>query len=216
MNDCMNAEIRDQLPDLLHERLDPATRALVMAHVETCADCRDELALLRGMQDMLTQSTPRVDVPRIVQSLPSSYAAPQKRWLSWRLAAAAAVIAVAGTSLTLIRNRDTSVPATDSLVGAATPVAPVDTQPTRSPERTVVATTNPVDSQRQPSHAVARGTDNAGGRELEMTGRLSELTNEELETLLKEIDEMEALPLTEPEPAVVPITTRRNVSTPGT
>jgi hypothetical protein len=54
------------------------------------------------------------------------------------------------------------------------------------------------------------------GQELEMTGRLSELTDDELELLLKEIDEMEALPLTEPEPAVVPITTKRAISTPGT
>ena len=36
MNDCPNAEIRDRLPDLLHDRLDPSARAAVTAHVATC------------------------------------------------------------------------------------------------------------------------------------------------------------------------------------
>ena len=48
MNDCQNAEMRDQLPDLLHERLAATERAVVMAHLDGCVDCRDELALLRS------------------------------------------------------------------------------------------------------------------------------------------------------------------------
>lgn len=215
MSDCVNAEIRDQLPDLLHERLDPAVRASVMAHVETCADCRAELALLRGMHDMFSNATPRVDMQRIAQSLPSPRVA-HRRWRSWGLAAAAAVIVVAGTSLTLIRNREVRVSPPDSLVSPAKAAAPADTQSTRAPDRAVAAAPNPVDSQRAAPKLVARGTTRVAGQELEMTGRLSELTDEELELLLKEIDEMEALPLTEPEPAVVPITTKRAISTPGT
>jgi len=42
VNDCVNAEIRDQLPDLVHERLDASALAIVMAHVDGCIDCRDE------------------------------------------------------------------------------------------------------------------------------------------------------------------------------
>ena len=53
MNDCPNAEIRDQLPDLLHDRLDASARAAVTAHVASCVDCRDELELLRGVHGML-------------------------------------------------------------------------------------------------------------------------------------------------------------------
>ena len=34
MTDCPNAEMRDRLPDLLHERLETSVRAAVMAHVE--------------------------------------------------------------------------------------------------------------------------------------------------------------------------------------
>ncbi len=70
MNDCPNAVIRDQLPDLLHERLDARARAAVMAHVDVCADCRDELELLRGVHRTLIASTPAVDIARIVSALP--------------------------------------------------------------------------------------------------------------------------------------------------
>jgi hypothetical protein len=126
------------------------------------------------------------------------------------------VIVVGGTSLTLIRNREVRVSPPDSLVSTAKAAAPADTQSTREPDRVVAAAPNPVDSQRAAPKLVARGTTRVAGQELEMTGRLSELTDDELELLLKEIDEMEALPLTEPEPAVVPITTKRAISTPGT
>ena len=70
MNDCPNAEIRDQLPDLLHDRLSSSTRAGVMAHVATCADCRDELELLRGVHEALAARAPQVDVDAIVRALP--------------------------------------------------------------------------------------------------------------------------------------------------
>ena len=38
MTDCPNAEMRDRLPDLLHERLETSVRAAVMAHVDQCDD----------------------------------------------------------------------------------------------------------------------------------------------------------------------------------
>ena len=53
MSDCPNAEIRDLLPDLLHDRLDAPTRARVLAHVDGCADCRSELELLRSLRGSL-------------------------------------------------------------------------------------------------------------------------------------------------------------------
>ena len=48
-----------------------------------------------------------------------------------------------------------------------------------------------------------------------MTGGLGELTDDELRLLLQEIDELEAVPLTEPEPAVIPVTSKRTVSPTG-
>src|ERR1051325_6664340 len=101
MNDCMNAEIRDQLPDLLHERLDASARAVVQAHVDGCVDCRDELQLLRNVQEMLLRQPPRVDVAYVVGALPKAASRsirlePRRRvWSDWRIAAAVTLL-VAG------------------------------------------------------------------------------------------------------------------------
>ena len=75
MNDCSNAEIRDRLPDLLHERLDASARAVVIAHVSGCVDCRDELELLRSVHTTLIAQTPRVDMAYIIGALPKAPAA---------------------------------------------------------------------------------------------------------------------------------------------
>ena len=51
MNDCPNAEMRDLLPDLLHERLDASPRAVVSAHVGACEDCRAESSCSRVFRE---------------------------------------------------------------------------------------------------------------------------------------------------------------------
>src|SRR3954468_8108873 len=95
MNDCTNADIRDQLPDLLHERLDASGRAEVLAHLSGCTDCRDELRLLGEVRSALESRVPRVDVNYVVQALPKPPAQrtlrlePRRRvWSDWRIAAA--------------------------------------------------------------------------------------------------------------------------------
>ena len=70
MNECPNAEMRDRLPDLFTSGSTRASRAEVMAHVAGCADCRDELELLRRTYAVLAARTPRVDVAKIVSTLP--------------------------------------------------------------------------------------------------------------------------------------------------
>src|SRR5438093_1509752 len=59
MNDCANADIRDQLPDMLHERLSASARAAVMAHVSNCPDCRDELELVPRAHGLLVAPAAR-------------------------------------------------------------------------------------------------------------------------------------------------------------
>src|SRR5262249_22873878 len=111
MSDCPNAEVRDLLPDLLHDRLDAHTRARVVAHVDGCADCRSELELLRSLRGSLDRETPRVDVNRIVGALPKPGAVRpmerRRRWRvlnDWRIAAAVTFIVAGGTSLAVMRN----------------------------------------------------------------------------------------------------------------
>src|SRR5262249_24314168 len=108
MIDCRNAEIRDRLPDLLHERLEPESRAAVVAHVEGCELCQAELALLRDVRAAMT--APRVDVARIARAVAASTSgAPRlasvastqtgsRRWADWRIAAAITVLVLGGSS----------------------------------------------------------------------------------------------------------------------
>lgn len=205
MNDCPNADIRDQLPDLLHERLDVSVRAAVMAHVDSCVDCRAELELLRGVHGMLVSRTPRVDVNYIVNALPKRAArpvrlAPRRRvWSDWRIAAAVTVMAVGGGSFALLRQGTTPMPA-DSVVAQAPTVDHAN-----APSRDSSAPTAPAVGAADVS--VASADDRAG---LATTAHLSDLNERELQTLLDQIDQLQAVPITEPEPVTIRVDTKRS------
>ena len=51
MTECINTEVREALPDLLNGRLSALDTATMNAHVESCAECRAELELLREIRD---------------------------------------------------------------------------------------------------------------------------------------------------------------------
>jgi anti-sigma factor RsiW len=112
MIDCPNGEIRDRLPDFLHDQLDARARHAVAAHVAGCAACAAELALLREVRATL-RSTPTVDTARIVAALRSEARADRgarsarESWrrLDWRIAAAIAVLAVGGGSAAVLSGR---------------------------------------------------------------------------------------------------------------
>lgn len=118
MNDCSNVTMREMLPDLLNDRLPAVTRAEVEAHVESCADCRAELELLRRIR--AAAATPRIDAARIAAGIapyrrPSVWATAAR---SWPLRAAAAVILVVG-SATFLRQGGTSLDQPDSVLAAS-------------------------------------------------------------------------------------------------
>src|ERR1041384_4827573 len=120
MSDCPNAEIRDLLPDLLHERLDAPTRARVLAHVNGCADCRSELELLRSLRASIERSAPAVDVDRIAAALPkpgtTRVVHRRRTYVGWRIAAAATFLVAGGTSLFVFENvRRDGVGSSDSV-----------------------------------------------------------------------------------------------------
>jgi anti-sigma factor RsiW len=127
MIDCPNGELRDQLPDFIHDHLDAATRAAVAAHVAACAACAAELALLGELRESM-QAAPQVNVSRIVAALPApSHGSRTTRrarspWLDWRIAAAIAVIAVGGGSAAIL-GRQTRAP--DTAVSPAVAQPPV-------------------------------------------------------------------------------------------
>ncbi len=228
MSDCSNAEIRDLLPDLLHDRLDARTRARVVAHVDGCADCRSELELLRSLRDSLERGTPRVHLDRIVAALPSpaSVRPPQhgrtRRVLhDWRIAAAVTFIVAGGTSLAVIRNaRDhgtdsTSTPvaqqlrqgASETTASVRAPVAPV---PQRQQRSTNTAPVQPrIASAPSPSRG---GTETVASTDDPNAGlknsRIENLNAQQLKSLLKAIENMDATPITEPEPVTLHVGSR--------
>jgi len=198
MNDCQNAEIRDQLPDLLHDRLDAPRRAVVLAHVEACAECRDELELLRSARAMLYAGTPKVDVNWVVNALPA--AAPRALrvehrrpvWSDWRIAAAVALVVAGGGSFAVLRQQHDRVP-------AAMNAAEINTAKAGAPARPD-STGGAEPSQVTPA-PIAPTRDNVVASEAGLgSGRLGDLTEQQLAKLLDEIDQLQATPITDPEP----------------
>jgi len=228
MSDCPNADVRDLLPDLLHERLDARTRARVVAHVDGCADCRSELELLRSLRGSLDRETPRVDVDRIVAALPTPGAVrPMERrrgWggrvlSDWRIAAAVTFIVAGGTSLAVMRNardggRDSATtPAVGQVKSAATEsttnVPPlVPSGGVRSPAPNATRASVPVQPRPvKPSAPAVRDREEMASTDDQASAltnnRIGDLNERQLKSLLDAIEHMDATPITEPEPVTL-------------
>jgi len=223
MNDCPNAEIRDQLPDLLHDRLNPSARAAVLAHVDGCADCREELELLRGVRAAMVAGTPRVNVASIVRALPAP-SAPRRatirpsrpRWADWRIAATITVLAAGASSVTLLNrahdaSRNTTVvPPSAAATALPSPTpAPLAQRPADAAPSTTPAQRAPVPSAEQ---QVASVDDQTLPPDPAADARLSTLDESQLRTLLTEIQQMKAVPITEPDPVMIQVAPRTSPS----
>ncbi len=79
MSDCMNAEMRDLLPDLAAERLSGAERTRVASHVASCPACAGELELLSAARRVMSHGVPAIDVARVVAALPKPPAAAEAK-----------------------------------------------------------------------------------------------------------------------------------------
>jgi anti-sigma factor RsiW len=199
MNDCPNAEFRDRLPDLLHERLDALERAAVTAHLESCADCRAELALLAQLRQTLLAAAPRMDVARIAAAMPAaSRGATRRSWMpkriDWRVAAAVTLLLAGGTSVATLVERDPVRGLTgsaDSPIAAA--VVRSEVAPTTSPR---TSETGASTEARTPASTV----------ELAIGGGLGDLDASDLRALLDDIEQMDVLPA-EPEPVMTAVPT---------
>lgn len=220
MNDCANAGVRDQLPELLHDRLDAQTRAAILAHVNGCVDCRAELDLLRDVRGMLVAQAPRVDVNWVAAALPKpprQRAAfggtrsldpmrPRRVWSDWRVAAAVTLLVAGGSSVALLdhgRGIDrlpgdtvqlppvTAAAGSSSSPSASASSLPANTSSTAAPVKRASSST--------PTTQLA-SADDPSDPSLGASGRLDNLNAAQLKKLLSDIDQIEATPITEPEP----------------
>jgi hypothetical protein len=77
MTECQNEAMRDQLPLLAHgerstSELSASDIVALRAHVASCADCASELALLERSARLFAQATPRIDTAAILAKLPAA------------------------------------------------------------------------------------------------------------------------------------------------
>jgi anti-sigma factor RsiW len=175
MTDCPNGDVRDLLPDLIHGRLTTAEREVVESHVRGCAECREELTLLRAMTATLRRA-PRVDVATVAAAIPVYRAPVRRSWGGWRAAAAIVALAAGGTSVAVMQ-RDAGL-RTDSL-GAPLVVA-------QAPNTAVVARAA------APTRELALGSAAVG-----------DLDDSELLVLLQDLQSLEVLPSADVETSTI-------------
>ena len=209
MNDCPNAEMRDLLPDLLHDRLAVNVRAEVTAHVAGCVDCREELALLRSLQAIVTAKVSHVDVAYVVNALPkppqrnvTQIATRRRTWADWRIAAAVTLLVAGGSSVAVL-NRAPTVVDSVAVMAPVAANAPLDTQ-----RASAVTPTPTLASAPETVSKTTSTSETSNDVELGTGGRLSDLDDAQLKALIDEIGQMKAVPITEPEPVAIRVDPR--------
>jgi anti-sigma factor RsiW len=191
----METEIQEMLPDLLHGTLAADARARVETHVASCEQCREELAVLRTVKSAAVLA-PAINVDQVVRRIPPyqkivpavERPAATTRVVSWLVAATMAIALIGGGSLVLAR-RDvpTAVSITDPQVSIPSPAAPEPTSVAGSgsqPEPATVVAVTPH------THALALAADVGG------------LSDGNLEQLMTEMAQFDALPATEGDPVI--------------
>ncbi|HEX4685022.1 MAG TPA: zf-HC2 domain-containing protein [Gemmatimonadaceae bacterium] len=212
MNDCTNAEIRDRLPDLLHERLDASARAAVVSHVAECVDCTDELRLLREVRAAIESGTPRVDLNYVIGALPKAPVQGMRRleprrrvWADWRVAAAVTLLVAGGGSAALL-SRTNAAPRK----GAATPALVADVPVTPAAANAAAesaSATQPVAAPVSEATVADAGASPSATSDA-ADANLTNLDESQLKTLLQDIDKLPAVPVADPEPVSLRINAR--------
>lgn len=175
MSECSTPTMRDLLPEYLHQRLDPAERQAVDAHLADCDECRLELAMLTSVRQAMQQRTPAIDTAAIVRALPRPARRRTARPLMLQLAAALSFISIGGVSLVVAR----------SFYDQRTGTVIEDTARTNTRLDSVPGGGTPV---------VA-----AGRPGLTVGGGVADLGTDELEQLLGALESLEAVPSAEPD-----------------
>jgi hypothetical protein len=196
MIDCPDGDVRDLLPDYLHDRLTPSDRRAVDVHLASCEACRNELALLRDLRGTLRRA-PAVDMDAIAAAIPA-YRAPAARRVAsgWRVAAAVAAIVVGGASVALLHR--TAGPANSAPPEMAVVPDPGDAG---QPSGTSVAQPAPDDlaTGAQSAESIAQAVE-PFERELAVAGgAINELSDGELATLVADLESLDPVPSTEVE-----------------
>jgi anti-sigma factor RsiW len=173
MRDCQDDKLNDLLPEYVAGHLAPLDAASVAAHVEACPSCAAELAVVRAARAAFT--APPVDIARIVSALPS----PPSQVIPL-------VARVEKRSRRFTSWRIAATIATIAVSGVSIAVI-----------QGILRDDKPPHVQRP---VVKLDANEASG--LSVGGNLNDLSEKEMQALLDKLDEMDAVPSAEPQPAV--------------
>jgi anti-sigma factor RsiW len=195
MNKCTELDIQEMLPDLLHGALGADARARVEAHIASCEDCAEELQVLRTVKSAAV-FIPAIDVASVVRQIPpyrmivpAAQAPARSRLVSWLVAASLAVVVLGGGSLLMIQKTPT-VGRVATLGRSTSPnAAPTKTSSTNR-GATTDASRAPAISATPAPHALAFASGVDG------------LSDNNLRQLMNDMDSFDALPASEPGPAI--------------
>src|ERR1019366_3181040 len=196
MHDCADGDMRDLLPGYVHGTLSAAERTTVAAHLETCADCAAEVELIETASRAFP--APKVDLGRIVKALPAAPRGARRGVAAghaWRVAAAIGIVAIGAFSVIALREFFRAAPRQAASVPA--PAAGSALATTDAPHAPIV-----VDS---PVHVSSPAVSSKLRSGISFGGGISDLTDDQLNTLLGELDALQSLPSTEPETHLSPI-----------
>jgi len=193
MNNCIDTEIQEMLPDLAHGSLDDRARRRVEAHLAGCESCREDLDVIRMVKGAAVFA-PAIDVDRVVRQIPPyrmivpGVGKPARtRGVQWLVAAGLVLAVVGGGSLMLSRQGTrtaqvaTAISDTNKLA-----VAKVSTESVR----TALGQNAP--SAAAPAHTHA----------LALASNLDDLSDGNIQQLMSDMDQFDALPSAEPEPVI--------------
>jgi anti-sigma factor RsiW len=189
MTDITHDDIRDTLPDLLHDNVSADRRRAVEDHLRGCAECAAEMRVLQMVQTAHSFA-PMIDAVKVSSAIPPyariPLAAPQPTTRVWRMAVASAAVVLLAVTLVL---RSSSAPASAGAPAVAVASAPA--QPAG------VNAAQPVVS--VPSVGAPKAALQPPKRELQVAATLDGLSDGSVARLVSEIDALDGLPSAEPE-----------------
>lgn len=190
MTECFNSEFKEQLPELAAGTIEYPIP--VEQHVESCNHCTAELEILRVVRQAAIP-VPSIHVSKIVRALPPA-PIPVREEKPWyrraSLQMAAAFLLVAGGLYSVRQAGDRMVASSSEVSVAAAPAAQVaQSSPDQAPPP---AASTAADSRAVVAHVAPRS-------DIALVAGLDEFTTQELSALLKDVDALAAVPVSEPD-----------------
>jgi anti-sigma factor RsiW len=192
MNKCVDTEIQEMLPDLLHGSLDTSVRRQVEVHLATCESCPEDLDVLRAVKSAAVFA-PAIDVDRVVRQIPPyrmivpGVEQPARTKLVTWLVAAGLVLALVGGGSLVISKQQKIAPSPV----ARTRVESASVNVAAKTGNESVATPGAKTQLAQPKP-----------RALALASDIDGLSDGNLVQLMNDMDQFDALPAAEPEPVL--------------